>query len=251
MPAPADQILQQSLAAHRRGALAEAAPLYRRVLEIDPANEVACTNLAAIAAQAGNLAKAENLYRRVATFKPDARRRRITISASSSRSRAGSIWRRSKSIGARSPCVPISSKRLHQSRRRVGGTRQARRSGRGISAGDRRNATAHRRVFQSRRGAARLQGHCRTRPPMPLSPRHRARSEPRRRAQQSGADLERGGRAFRRRTGCSSSWSRANPIMPKVTTISARSCSIRAARRRRSMPCSKPCGSSPIIPKPI
>lgn len=71
MPAPADQILQQSLAAHRRGALAEAAPLYRRVLEIDPANEVACTNLAAIAVQTGDLGEAEILYRRVVTLKPN------------------------------------------------------------------------------------------------------------------------------------------------------------------------------------
>jgi protein O-GlcNAc transferase len=70
MAAPADQIVQQALAAHRRGAVAEAAPLYRRVLELDPSNEVACTNLAAIAAQAGALAEAEDLYRRVVALKP-------------------------------------------------------------------------------------------------------------------------------------------------------------------------------------
>jgi predicted O-linked N-acetylglucosamine transferase (SPINDLY family) len=70
MPASADQILQQALAAHRRGAVAEAAPLYRRALELDPASEVACTNLAAIAVEAGDLAEAERLFRRVAAAKP-------------------------------------------------------------------------------------------------------------------------------------------------------------------------------------
>jgi protein O-GlcNAc transferase len=70
MPAPADQILQQALSAHRRGATAEAAQLYRRVLNLDPSNEAACTNLAAIAVQAGDLVEAEDLYRRVTTLKP-------------------------------------------------------------------------------------------------------------------------------------------------------------------------------------
>jgi protein O-GlcNAc transferase len=72
MPAPADQLLQQALAAHRRGAIAEAAPLYRRVLEIAPANNVACTNLAAIATQAGDLDEAEAMFRRAVELKPDA-----------------------------------------------------------------------------------------------------------------------------------------------------------------------------------
>jgi protein O-GlcNAc transferase len=72
MPAPADQLLQQALAAHRRGAFAEAAPLYRRVLEIAPTNNVACTNLAAIATQAGDLNEAETMFRRAVELKPDA-----------------------------------------------------------------------------------------------------------------------------------------------------------------------------------
>jgi predicted O-linked N-acetylglucosamine transferase (SPINDLY family) len=72
MPAPADQLLQQALAAHRRGAVAEAAPLYRRVLEIAPANNVACTNLAAIATQAGDFDEAETMFRRAVELKPDA-----------------------------------------------------------------------------------------------------------------------------------------------------------------------------------
>src|SRR5580698_11539342 len=72
MPAPADQLLQQALAAHRRGAIAEAAPLYRRVLEIAPANNVACTNLAAIATAAGDFDEAETMFRRSVDLKPDA-----------------------------------------------------------------------------------------------------------------------------------------------------------------------------------
>jgi protein O-GlcNAc transferase len=72
MPAPADQLLQQALAAHRRGAVAEAAPLYRRVLEIAPANNAACTNLAAIATQAGDFDEAEAMFRRAVELKPDA-----------------------------------------------------------------------------------------------------------------------------------------------------------------------------------
>jgi predicted O-linked N-acetylglucosamine transferase (SPINDLY family) len=72
VPAPADQLLQQALAAHRRGAIAEAAPLYRRVLEIAPTNNVACTNLAAIATQAGDFDEAEAMFRRAVELKPDA-----------------------------------------------------------------------------------------------------------------------------------------------------------------------------------
>jgi protein O-GlcNAc transferase len=72
MPAPADQLLQQALAAHRRGAIAEAAPLYRRVLEVAPTNNVACTNLAVIAAAAGDFNEAEAMFRRAVELKPDA-----------------------------------------------------------------------------------------------------------------------------------------------------------------------------------
>src|SRR6202451_1789023 len=72
MLAPADQLLQQALAAHRRGALAEAASLYRRVLEVAPANNGACTNLAAIATPAGDFNEAETMFRRAVALKPDA-----------------------------------------------------------------------------------------------------------------------------------------------------------------------------------
>jgi protein O-GlcNAc transferase len=72
MPAPADQLLQQALAAHRRGALAEAAPLYRRVLEAAPTNNVACTNLAVIATAAGDFDEAETMFRRAVELTPAA-----------------------------------------------------------------------------------------------------------------------------------------------------------------------------------
>ncbi len=71
MPAPADQLLQQAIAAHRRGAIAEAAPLYRRVLELAPTNNVACTNLAVIATAAGDFNEAETMFRRAVELKPD------------------------------------------------------------------------------------------------------------------------------------------------------------------------------------
>ena len=71
MPAPADQLLQQALAAHLRGAVAEAAPLYRHVLDVAPTNNVACTNLAIIATQAGDFNEAEAMFRRAAELRPD------------------------------------------------------------------------------------------------------------------------------------------------------------------------------------
>jgi protein O-GlcNAc transferase len=72
MPAAADQLLQQAIAAHRRGALADAASLYRRVLQAAPTNNVACTNLAAIATAAGDFTEAETMFRRAVDLKPDA-----------------------------------------------------------------------------------------------------------------------------------------------------------------------------------
>ena len=72
MPATADQLLQQAIAAHRRGALADAASLYRRVLQAAPTNNVACTNLAAIATAAGDFTEAETMFRRAVELKPDA-----------------------------------------------------------------------------------------------------------------------------------------------------------------------------------
>ena len=72
MPASADQLLQQALAAHRRGARVEAASLYRRVLEVAPTNNVACTNLAVLATAAGDFDEAEAMFRRVVELEPDA-----------------------------------------------------------------------------------------------------------------------------------------------------------------------------------
>src|SRR5262249_37830066 len=64
MITPADQILRQALDAHRRGALDQAKLLYQRLLELQPASEVACTNLAIISAQQGDVAQADRLFRR-------------------------------------------------------------------------------------------------------------------------------------------------------------------------------------------
>src|SRR5262249_59217093 len=65
-----DQILQQAVAAHRKGATEDAEPLYRQVLSLDPRSEAACGNLAIIAAQQGDLAAAEGLFRRAAALRP-------------------------------------------------------------------------------------------------------------------------------------------------------------------------------------
>jgi len=72
MLASGDQLLQQALGAHRRGAIAEAATLYRRVLEMAPTNNVACTNLAVIATAAGDFNEAEKMFRRAVELTPDA-----------------------------------------------------------------------------------------------------------------------------------------------------------------------------------
>jgi predicted O-linked N-acetylglucosamine transferase (SPINDLY family) len=72
MTAPADQILQQAIAAHRKGAVEEAKRLYGEVLRLDPRSEAAHGNLAIIAAQQGDLAGAERLFRRAIELRPDA-----------------------------------------------------------------------------------------------------------------------------------------------------------------------------------
>jgi protein O-GlcNAc transferase len=72
MPAPVDQLMQQALEARRRGAVAEAASLYRRVLEVAPTNNVAYTNLAVLAIAAGDFNEAETMFRRVVELRPDA-----------------------------------------------------------------------------------------------------------------------------------------------------------------------------------
>src|SRR5262249_62400774 len=65
-----DQILQQAVAAHRKGATEDAERLYRQVLSLDPRSEAACGNLAIIAAQQGDLAAAEGLFRRAPPPRP-------------------------------------------------------------------------------------------------------------------------------------------------------------------------------------
>lgn len=66
-----EQLLKEALAAHRRGAVAEAKRLYASILSIDPTNVAACGNLAIIAAQEGDLAGAERLFREEIRLRPD------------------------------------------------------------------------------------------------------------------------------------------------------------------------------------
>jgi protein O-GlcNAc transferase len=65
------QLLQDALAAHRRGSIADAKRLYASVLKIDPTNAAAHGNLAIIAAQQGDLTGAERLIRREIELRPD------------------------------------------------------------------------------------------------------------------------------------------------------------------------------------
>jgi protein O-GlcNAc transferase len=65
------QLLQDALAAQRRGSIAEAKRLYASVLSIDPANAAAHGNLAIIAAQQGDLELAEQLFRQGIKLKPN------------------------------------------------------------------------------------------------------------------------------------------------------------------------------------
>ena len=66
-----EKLLEQALAALRRGSLEDAKRLYGSVLGIDPANAAAIGNLAVIAAQQGDLAGAERLFRRAVALKPN------------------------------------------------------------------------------------------------------------------------------------------------------------------------------------
>jgi protein O-GlcNAc transferase len=66
-----EQLLKDALAAHRRGAVAEAKRLYAAILSLDPTNVAACGNLAIIAAQEGDLAGAERLFREEIRLRPD------------------------------------------------------------------------------------------------------------------------------------------------------------------------------------
>ena len=65
-----EQLLENALAAQRRGNLADAKRLYASLLNIDPANAAAYGNLAIIAAQQGDLAAAERLFREGIRLRP-------------------------------------------------------------------------------------------------------------------------------------------------------------------------------------
>src|SRR5215475_11396163 len=61
-PLALDRLLEKATAAHRKGAIEAAASLYREVLTLDPRNDVACGNLAVIAATRGDLAWLKNYF---------------------------------------------------------------------------------------------------------------------------------------------------------------------------------------------
>jgi protein O-GlcNAc transferase len=65
-----EQLLENAVAAQRRGNMADAKRLYASLLNIDPANAAAYGNLAIIAAQQGDLATAERLLRQGIRLKP-------------------------------------------------------------------------------------------------------------------------------------------------------------------------------------
>jgi protein O-GlcNAc transferase len=69
-PAAPEQLLENALAAQRRGAMTDAKRLYAAVLNVDPRNAAAHGNLAIIAAQEGDLAGAEQLLRRAVALRP-------------------------------------------------------------------------------------------------------------------------------------------------------------------------------------
>jgi protein O-GlcNAc transferase len=66
-----EQLLEDALAAQRRGSIADAKRLYASVLSIDPTNAAAYGNLAIIAAQQGDLAGAERLFRQEIALRPN------------------------------------------------------------------------------------------------------------------------------------------------------------------------------------
>jgi protein O-GlcNAc transferase len=66
-----EQLLQDALAAHRRGRIGDAKRLYASVLRIDPTNAAAFGNLGIIAAQEGDLVSAERLFRQEIKVRPD------------------------------------------------------------------------------------------------------------------------------------------------------------------------------------
>lgn len=66
-----EKLLEQALAAQRRGSLEDAKRLYASLLGIDPANAAAIGNLAVIAAQQGDLGSAERLFRQGVALRPN------------------------------------------------------------------------------------------------------------------------------------------------------------------------------------
>jgi predicted O-linked N-acetylglucosamine transferase (SPINDLY family) len=66
-----EQLLENAVAAQRRGNIADAKRLYASVLRIDPTNAAAFGNLGIIAAQQGDLEGAERLFRRGVALRPD------------------------------------------------------------------------------------------------------------------------------------------------------------------------------------
>src|SRR6266404_7230463 len=65
------ELLEDALAAQRRGSVGDAKRLYSSVLSMDPSNAVALGNLAIIAAQQGDFAAAERLFRQQIKLRPD------------------------------------------------------------------------------------------------------------------------------------------------------------------------------------
>ena len=65
------QLLEDALAALRRGSIEDAKRLYSSVLSMDPSNAVAHGNLAIIAAQQGDFAAAERLFRQEIKLRPN------------------------------------------------------------------------------------------------------------------------------------------------------------------------------------
>jgi len=66
-----EQLLEDALAAQRRGSIGDAKRLYASVLSIDPANAAAHGNLAIIAAQQGDFAAAERLFLQEIRLRPN------------------------------------------------------------------------------------------------------------------------------------------------------------------------------------
>src|SRR5260370_3699600 len=65
------QLLENALAALRRGSIEDAKRLYSSVISMDPSNTVAHGNLAIIAAQQGDFAAAERLFRQEIKLRPN------------------------------------------------------------------------------------------------------------------------------------------------------------------------------------